>query len=707
MPNALLVYPEYPPSYWGVNFALDIFDIKAAFPPLGLLTVASMFPPRYDLRVVDMNVTPLEDSDLEWADLVFTSTMIVQRESLRTVIEISNRFGVPVVAGGPYPTTYHEEISGVDHFVLDEAEEIFGDFLRDLETGTARAIYREPRKPDVTRTPVPRFDLIDLKAYYSMSVQFSRGCPFDCEFCDITKLYGRVARTKSPAQMLEEFDLLYRLGWRSHVFLVDDNFIGNKREAMKLVPEIAEWQKARGYPFSLFTEASVNLARMDQLMDGMIEAGFNSVFLGIETPNPDALRKMKKPQNINRREENYLFNAVRKIHKKGMRVDGGFILGLDDDDEGAFDAQIDFIQDAGIPMAMVGLLTALKGTNLWDRLQRENRLLEESIGSAADSVLNLTSVNVALNFKPEMDADTLMEGYRRVITTIYDPTLENYFDRCLTCLEHLRPIPHLLKPTSKNALYLAIMSVRRRLSSKQVPAFMKFIGKVSKKYPRMLPEAIRLAALGYHFEKVTRQQTELHDFRAYLAFELETFRESVSGVFQETEDIGARRRELFNRVRARFDSIPDDFRYQGDGIEPSLDTFRLALNSPSEPLTPLGGVVENSPEAAESKERNHGRKNRRRWQGSFPGWQAAATVSERFRCPAPIRPYGCQPRIVGRSCFHPRVSRGLADWGDGIRRPFFSARALAAEIRSGGALRHPGGKCRTWFPAPPPSPAAG
>ena len=219
MPNALLVYPEQPPSYWGAQYALEIVGIKAAFPPLGLLTVAALFPPKYDLRVVDMNVSDLEESDLEWADLVFTSTMIVQRFSLQFVIERCNRAGVPVVAGGPHPTTFHDEIEGVDHFVLDEAEEIFPKFLRDLENGTAKAIYREPRKPDVTRTPVPRLDLIDMKNYYSMCVQFSRGCPFDCEFCDIPKLYGQVARTKTPDQMVNEFESLYQLGWRGPLFL--------------------------------------------------------------------------------------------------------------------------------------------------------------------------------------------------------------------------------------------------------------------------------------------------------------------------------------------------------------------------------------------------------------------------------------------------------------------------------------------------------
>ena len=590
MPNALLVYPEYPPSYWGVNFALEIFRIKAAFPPLGLLTVAAMFPPQYSLRVVDMNVAPLEDSDLEWADLVFTSSMVVQRESLHTVTQRCNRAGVPVVAGGPYPTTYHDEISGVDHFVLDEVEETFVDFLRHLENGTAGAIYREPRKPDVTRTPVPRFDLIDMKAYYSMSVQFSRGCPFDCEFCDITKLYGRVPRTKSPDQVLDEFEWLYRLGWRSHVFLVDDNFIGNKREAMKLVGAITEWQKTRGYPFSLFTEASVNLALMDELMDGMIEAGFDSVFLGIETPNPKALRKMKKPQNVSKREENYLFNCVRKIQQKGMRVDGGFILGLDDDDEGAFDAQIDFIQEVGIPMAMVGLLNALKDTNLHDRLKRENRLLEESFGSSTDGVLNLTSVNVALNFKPEMDVETLMEGYRRVITTIYDPTLDNYFLRCLTLLEHLRPIPHLLKPMSRNALFLAIMSVRRQLSAEQIPAYTKFIAKVSRDHPGLLPEAIRLAALGYHFEKITSQQIAIGDFKQFLATELGRFKEAVSQDIRDVEEIEKQKHALITQTDVRHASIPDEFRYHGDGIDDALELFRSAVSDQGDQFTPSAAM---------------------------------------------------------------------------------------------------------------------
>ena len=578
MPHALLVYPEHPPTYWGANFALKLLGIKAVFPPLGLLTIAAMFPPEYDLRVVDMNVTPLEDADLEWADLVCTSTMIVQRHSLQTVIERCNRAGVPVVAGGPHPTTFHAEIPGVAHFVLDEAEEIFPEFLRDLENGTAKAVYREPRKPDVSLTPIPRFDLIDLKAYDSMCVQFSRGCPFDCEFCDIIKLYGRIPRTKSPEQMVNEFDALYRLGWRGPLFLVDDNFISNKRDALKLLPVLAGWQKARGYPFTLFTEATVNLARMEALMDVMIEAGFNSVFLGIETPNPEALIKMKKAQNTSKQDEDYLLHSVRKIQEKGMRVDGGFILGVDGDDESAFDAQIQFIQEAGIPMAPIYMLAAIKGTDLYERLKRENRLLD---ASGETNEVNA----MALNFKPEMDPETLIRGYRRVTATLYDPTLENYFKRCQTLLEHLKPVTHLLKPRSQNALYLDLMGVHRQLSSIQRPAYGKFIAKITKDHPRMLPEAIRLAALGYHFERITRQQIALHDFREFLAAELESFKEASTHRGQNVETIESRRQEVFTRIHARSKAIPEDFRYHGDGIEPALETFRFAVNEQVERVT--------------------------------------------------------------------------------------------------------------------------
>ena len=569
MPNALLIYPEQPPTFWGADFALDISGFRAVHPPLGLITIASMFPPGFDLRLVDMNVSTLKDADLEWADMAFTSAMITQRASLQSVIDRCGRAGVPVVAGGPYPTTFHAEIEGVDHFVLDEAEEIFPEFLRDLENGTAKSVYREPRKPDVTRTPVPRFDLVDLPSYYAMSVQFSRGCPFDCEFCDIIKLYGQVARTKSADQILEEFEVLFRQGWRGPVFLVDDNFIGNAREALKLLPAVAEWQRSHGYPFALFTEASVNLARMDKLMDAMIEAGFDTVFLGIETPNPEALLKTKKPQNTDKRNENYLFDAVRKIQRKGMQVLGGFIVGLDGDGEGVFDAQIEFVREAGIPVAPIYMLNALKGTDMYERLKAENRLLENVVLRNA----------MTLNFVPEMPRETLIEGYKRVIATLYDPTLENYFRRCLTLFENLEPVPHLRKPKSRNDILAGIMRVRRRLSARQVPAFSKFIARVSREHPRMLSNAIYLAGLGYHFEKYTRQQIALRDFEDFLAAESKLFMRAVSEDVPDAEDVRSRRRESFARARARYESIPDDFRYLGDGVEEALQSFFGAVDA--------------------------------------------------------------------------------------------------------------------------------
>lgn len=568
--NALLVYPECPPTFWGFNFALEFSGQKAMFPPLGLLTVAAMFPPEYDVRLVDMNVRSLEDSDLEWADMVFASAMIVQKDSLQAVVNRCKRAGVPVVAGGPYPTSYHDEIQGVDHFLLDEVEDTFPGFLRDLDLGTARTIYREAEKPDITKTPVPRFDLIDLNDYHSMCVQFSRGCPFNCEFCDITKLFGRVPRTKRSGQMLEEFESLYRLGWHGKVFLVDDNFIGNKRKALELLPHVAEWQRGRGYPFSLITEASVNLANTEELMDSMVDAGFHNVFLGIETPNPKALVKTQKQQNTSRKQENYLLSAVRKIQRKGMRVAGGFILGLDEDDESVFASQIEFIQAAGIPLAMVGLLTVVRGTDLHKRLQAEGRLLQsESTGN---------QLNMVLNFQPEMDSATLLEGYRRVLKTIYDPTLENYFGRCVTMLQNVRFGPRLSEPLDRNLFKAFLKSLYRQVLSKQGPAYLRFIARVVRIDPRLLPEAFSLAILGYHFEMVGRQEVAVHDFKQFLASELEALGQVSSGndgnCIEPALSPCADASESLSRAESRYRKLHRGFRH---GIESSMDSFRAAV----------------------------------------------------------------------------------------------------------------------------------
>jgi len=554
-----------------MQYALEFLGKKTAMPPLGLLTVAAMFPPEYTLRVVDMNTRPLRDEEIRWADVVFTSTMVVQQQSLREVIERCRRLGTRVVAGGPYPTTFHADLEGVDHFVLGEVESVFPAFLEDLKNGCAPHMVVATEKPDVTRTPLPRFDLLNLKDYSSMALQFSRGCPFDCEFCDITKLFGRVARTKTNQQVLSEFDLLYRLGWRGPVFVVDDNFIGNKKAALELLPQVSSWQRERGYPFSLFTEASVNLARMDSLMDAMVDAGFSMVFLGIESPNPEALLMTNKKQNVSHGKGDFLLGAVRKIQEKGMEVTGGFILGLDGDGEGVFDAQINFIQEAGIPLAMIGLLTAIKGTDLYARLQTEGRLLAESPGD---------NISFKLNYVPQMDPQILLDGYKRVLSTLYDPSLKKYFDRCLTMLAHLRPT-HLPTRRIGRAELLALgKSVKRQLFSKQGPAYLKFLIRVFQQHPTMMSEAVRLAIMGYHLERVTSQHIAVHDFRDYLSRELEAARQKLNSWSeipgQGINDLQAYIQEVVTTASRRYEQIHSDFRHQ---VEDALESFQRALQN--------------------------------------------------------------------------------------------------------------------------------
>jgi radical SAM superfamily enzyme YgiQ (UPF0313 family) len=553
--NVLLVYPRFPPSYWGFQYALELTGKRSAMPPLGLLTVAALFPDHYRLRLVDLNVAELTDEDLDWADLVLTSTMVVQRRSLQEVIARCNRRGKPIGVGGPHPTSFFSEIPDADYYLLDEVEETFPRFLADWEAGRAQRVYRPPAKPAITVTPVPRFDLLDLGAYASMALQFSRGCPFDCEFCDITKLFGRLPRTKSNPQMLAELDRLYEIGWRGPVFLVDDNFIGNKREALRLLPAISEWQRARQYPFSLFTEASVNLAKLEPLMDAMVEAGFTMVFLGIESPNPEALKQTKKTQNTDKEDDHYLLHAVRTIQRKGLEVSGGFILGLDGDGPEVFDAQVEFIQEAGIPRAMVGLLTALRGTDLYTRLAAEGRLLGESSGN---------NVEIVLNFRPQLDPGVLIEGYRRVLAALYDPGLRSYFDRCWTLISSLGPGAR--RPRSRfeaDQLRILLRSLRRQLFSRQGPAYAGFLARTLLRRPRHFSTAVTLAIMGLHFQKFTRQTLAAHDFReaaraGYDQVEKQAQAAAASGAglheaLRRQADQALRRlRQLHRRLRPEF-----------------------------------------------------------------------------------------------------------------------------------------------------------
>jgi len=576
--HALLVYPEFATSFWSFKFTLQYLGKKSSMPPLGLLTLANMFPHDYTLRLVDMNVRPLTAADLQWADLVCTSTMIVQRKSLETVLARAKRAGKPVVAGGPHPTSYWEDIEEVDYFLLGEVEATFPRFLHDLEQGTAQHMYMPQEKPAITQTPLPRYDLIAMRAYGSMLLQFSRGCPFDCEFCDITKLYGRVPRTKTPEQMLAEFDLVYRLGWRGALFLVDDNFIGNRREALRLLRALIPWQRDRHYPFTLCTEASMNLVEYDELMEAMIQAGFTSVFVGIETPTPAALVATKKPQNVRKDDPEYPLHAVHTLQAQGFEVMGGFILGLDGETPEAFDTHIAFIQQAAIPMAMEGLLTVLKGTDLYQRLAREGRLRGDTTGD---------NLAMQLNFVPEMPAAVLTAGYKRVLNTIYDRRLANYFARCWTLLHRLErrhaPTPMATPLRLPEMLRFAGASLRQLLSP-QGPAYLRFLSRVLTRRPALLREALGLAAKGYHLHKITEQLTAVDNVQQYLAHALEQLHADIArGAHASNTRLHAAVREVLAEVRRQYGTIHADFRHD---VDEALTAFLRALD-PSLHAVPL------------------------------------------------------------------------------------------------------------------------
>lgn len=371
----LLVYPDYGETFWSFNKVLRILGKKASFPPLGLLTVGAMLPGNWEKKLVDMNINILKDEYINWADYVFISAMIVQKESTRRVIDKVKRFKKPVVGGGPLFTTGWEEFSDVDHIFLGEVENIFPQFIEDLKNNKPKRIYSCDQFPDIKNTVIPDWNLINAKNYNSMCIQFSRGCPFNCEFCDVVQLNGRKPRIKSQEQIISELEALYKQRWRAGVFFVDDNLIGNKPVLKKeYLPAIIEWQKSRKYPFSFNTQVSINIADDKELMELMVEAGFTTVFVGIETPDTDSLQECGKFQNINRN----LIDSVKMIQNTGIEVQGGFIVGFDSDKASIFQRQIEFIQKSGIVTAMVGLLTALPKTRLYQRLKDTKRLVQRS-----------------------------------------------------------------------------------------------------------------------------------------------------------------------------------------------------------------------------------------------------------------------------------------------------------------------------------------
>lgn len=486
----LLVYPEYPAeTFWSFKHALKFIGKKSGFPPLGLLTVAAMLPEDWQKRLVDMNVEKLKDNDILWADYIFISAMLIQQESVSEVVKLCKSFNKKLVAGGPLFTAGYYDFKEIDHFILDEAEVTLPLFLLDLEKGCPKKIYKSEERPELGSTPIPLWSLINAKKYASMNVQYSRGCPFNCEFCDIALLFGRKQRTKDKDQLLAELDSLYNLGWREGVFFVDDNFIGNKDKLKKeILPSLIEWRKEKKYPFTFSTEASVNLADDEELMDLMVKAGFAAVFLGIETPEEDSLTECGKFHNKNRD----LTSCVKKIQKKGMEVQAGFIVGFDSDKPSIFERQIQLIQKSGIVTAMVGILVAPRGTKLYHRLKEEGRLLKEASGN---------NIDFSINFVPKMDPKMLALGYKKIISTLY--SRKYYYQRVADFLKDYK-----IQVKTKfrfHSYYLrAIFHSFWRFGIKERGQiyFWKLILWTLINRPKSFPKAINFAIQGYHLRKV-------------------------------------------------------------------------------------------------------------------------------------------------------------------------------------------------------------
>ena len=493
--NTLMVSPQFPETFWSLKHAVEFSSAKSTFPPLGLLTVGAMLPQSWPKKLVDLNVQPLTEAHLEWADLVLVSAMTVQSASADEVLERCRAKGVTTIVGGPH---YFHMPDGQDlpgaTAVIGEAEEVMPGLLKDLEAGKLRPIYRADHFPDITGSPRPLWSLVPLPDYTDVSLQFTRGCPFNCEFCDVVLLSGRRPRLKTNAQVLGELDLLHQAGWRGEVMFVDDNFIGNKKQALSLLKDIGQWQKQKGYPFWFMTQASLNLADDSEMLALMNEAGFKKVFIGIETPIPASLAEAGKHQN----QGQDIVAAVRKCQQAGQEVLGGFIVGFDSDPPSVFDDQFKVIQESGIPAAMVGLLSAPPGSPLWKRLESEGRLLGMPSGDNAFD-------KDALNFEPVMGRDRLLAGYKEVVSRLYAPSA--YFDRVLLFFDNYRPSTYLKPPPLKMADLKSFLAILWHLGVKAQwrLTFWGFLARVLVKHPRLFPEAVISAACGHHFFEITRK----------------------------------------------------------------------------------------------------------------------------------------------------------------------------------------------------------
>ncbi|MFQ5914177.1 MAG: DUF4070 domain-containing protein, partial [Nitrospinota bacterium] len=549
MTRALLIYPQFPETFWGYQRALKFLGLHATHPPLGLLTVAGMLPEEYDVRLIDLNVTRLREEDLRRADIVLTGGMMVQRPSVEWIIQECNRAKVPVVVGGPDATSSHEEIQGNPHLVQGEAES--AKFIEALEqmlrTRERMILDLRADSPDINDSPLPRYDVLSAKNYVSMALQISRGCPFKCEFCDIPTLFGKTTRYKSAERTIAELELLYERGWRGSIFWVDDNFIGNKKSAKLLLPHVIDWQKKHGMPFQFYTQASVNLAGDEDLLAAMVEAGFESVFLGIETPIDESLRETKKLQNV----KFDLLDSVKKIQQSGMEVMAGFIIGFDNDPLDIDRHLIRFIQDSGIPVAMTGLLTAVPGSPLYDRFREENRLIETSVMREGNNTFQF-----AFNYKTVQDPNVLVEAYKNVLREIYGNP-ENYFRRVQTLYAELGEQCNSSVSISARKVWAFLKSFSLIPRSKYGRAYGKFLLWTLSKYPLRFVESVRHGIVGLHFYELTHDKLAAHEFDGFVRSAVHRVREAYRRGRQEGLQHAA---QALADARERLRRLPDAIR---------------------------------------------------------------------------------------------------------------------------------------------------
>ena len=489
----LLVYPEYPETFWSYKYALKFIAKKASLPPLGLLTVAALLPDNWSKKLIDLSAGDrLTNEDINWADYIFIGAMSIQRASVKRLIARCKEFQATIVAGGPLFTASPQDFQTVDYLVLNEAEVTLPEFIKDWEKGQLKRVYTSQQKADLTQTPIPAWELIDnLKKYNSLCLQYSRGCPFNCDFCDVTLLFGHKIRTKSKEQLIAELERLYQLGWRDGIFIVDDNFISNRRKLCHdILPAMIDWNTQKGHSFSFGTQASINIADDEVMMDLMVKAGFSSVFIGIETPNQDSLEECHKDQNRNRN----LIDSIHKIQRNGIQVTGGFIVGFDHDPPHIFEDMIRFIQHSGIVTAMVGLLNAPIGTKLYQRLVKEKRLLNAPTGSNTD---------FTMNFVPKMNYQDLLQGYKKILQTIYSPRY--YYERVLLLIQNMNINQFKIKANHFHWIYLSaffksIWHLGIREKGRQY--YWKVFFWTLFNRPRFFPAAITYSITGFHFRKI-------------------------------------------------------------------------------------------------------------------------------------------------------------------------------------------------------------